>query len=318
LRRQCGAHRPGVAAGLAVALSLAAASAGAQMTKDQCVDSNTIAQHLRLDGKLSQARERLRACANPSCPALVRDDCTQRLDELERAQPTIIFEAKDGSGREVQAVSVTVDGQPLAEKLDGTPLRVDPGEHVFVFTAPDQPPVTQTFVLKEGDKQRSESLAIGAATPVAIPPPSPEGAPPSTPALGRDGEPEGGADGKGPGGLGTQKTVGIVAGGAGAVSIAVGGVFGLMTLSKANAQRADCASATNCANYSQAASDHSTGATDRTISAVSFVAGGLLLVGGVVLFFTADHASAPPAATGLLVVPSVAPGAGGMLLMADF
>jgi hypothetical protein len=52
---------------------------------------------------------------------MVRDDCTRRLDELDKAQPTIVFEAKDGAGRDLTAVQVTVDGKPLVESLTARP-----------------------------------------------------------------------------------------------------------------------------------------------------------------------------------------------------
>jgi hypothetical protein len=275
------------------------------MTKAQCIDANTKGQDFRRDGRLSAAREQLRMCAAPSCPAIVSDDCTKRLDELERAQPAIVFDAKDGSGRDLSVVKVTVDGAPLAEKLDGTALQVDPGQHVFVFTVPDQTPVTQTFVVKEGDKERRERIVIG---PSLVPPITPQ------PAEGGTSSPASESSS----GMGTQKMLGLVAGGVGLAGIAMGTVFGVLTLSEASQQRTDCASATNCARYSQAASDHSTGVTDRTISTVGFVAGGALLAGGAVLFFTAGHPSEVPAATAWTIIPGVGPGGGGLLLKGDF
>jgi hypothetical protein len=120
--------------------------------------------------------------------------------------------------------------------------------------------------------------------------------------------------------MGTQKILGLVAGSAGVAGIVVGGVFGAMTLSEASQQKSACASATPmaCPNPAQAASDHSAGETDRTVSTVGFIAGGALLVGGAVLFFTARHSSEPRAATRLIVVPRVGPNGGGMLLRGEF
>jgi hypothetical protein len=298
------------AASVGAFLALASGPASADMTKDECLDANGKAQELRRGHKLAEAREQLRACATPACPAMLRDDCTKRLDELEKAQPSIVFDAKDGSGRDLSAVKVTVDGRPLAEKLDGTALQVDPGEHVFVFTAPDQPPVTQTFVLKEGDTERRERIVVAPApVPAAAPQAPAEGAPPPAQAVGGEVSARG---------MGTQKILGLVAGGAGVAGVAVGSIFGVMTLSEASQQRADCASPTNCLRPSQAASDHSTGATDRTISTVGFIAGGAMLVGGAVLFFTARHASEPSAAARMLLVPGISPGGGGMFLRGEF
>ncbi len=279
----------------------------ADVTKDQCIDANAKGQDLRRSGKLAAAREQLRLCSSLSCPAMVRNDCTKRLDELESVQPAIIFDAKDGSGRDLSVVSVTVDGRPLTEKLDGTALQVDPGEHVFVFSVPDQAPVSQTFVLKEGDGQRRERVVIGPPPPA--PPPPPEGAPPSI-------EP---GNNPGSGGMGAQRVVGLVAGGLGLAGLAVGGVFTVLTASEADKQKMDCASSApgDCSNPTQAASDHSTGQMDRTISIVGFAAGGALLVGGVILFVTGRHSS-PAASHGLLLVPAVGPGERGLLLKGQF
>ena len=298
-----------VALQIALAVGLPSGSALADMTKDQCVDANSKAQDLRRDGKLSAAREQLRACSSPSCPAVVSDDCTRRLDDVEKAQPTIVFDAKDGSGRDVSAVKVSVDGRSIAERLDGSPLQVDPGEHTFVFTTPEKASVTQTFVIKEAEKERRERIVLASPSAPAAPlAPSPDGALSSTPPPG----------GEAPaGGLGTQRILGLVAGGVGVAGIAVGSVFGVMTLSEGSQQQTACASSTNCPHPTQAASDHSTGETDRTLSTVGFIAGGVLLAGGAVLFFTARHPESTAAAR-LVFVPSVGPGGGALLVKGMF
>ncbi|MGO9835014.1 MAG: hypothetical protein ACLP1X_12435 [Polyangiaceae bacterium] len=154
-----------------VLLSLAPGSAFADVTKDQCIEANARGQELRQDGKLSAAREQLRLCGNPACPAMVRDDCTRRLDELDKVQPTIVFVAKDAAGRDVAGVAVAIDGKPLAARLDGAELRVDPGEHVFMFTAPGQPPVSRTLVLAAGEKDRREEVVVGGVAPIPAPHP---------------------------------------------------------------------------------------------------------------------------------------------------
>lgn len=297
----------------AIVLAIACGSVPvrADITKSQCVDANGKGQDLRRDEKLSEARDQFSHCANPSCPAIVRDDCTKRLDELERAQPTVIFDAKDGTDRDLSAVKVTMDGSLLTEKLDGTALRVDPGAHVFSFSAAEQAPVTQTFVIKEGDKERRERIVIGppatvvATTASAPPPPSPASSV------------EGG--GGSVGAIGTQRIVGLTSAGVGVVGIALGAVYGAMTLSKKSQYQSDCPNA-QCSDsqYAQAASDRSMAKTDLTISTVGFIAGGVLLAGGAILFFTAAHSSEPTAAAGVVVVPSVGPGSGGMLLRGAF
>jgi hypothetical protein len=64
---------------------------------------------------------------------------------------------------------------------------------------------------------------------------------------------------------------------------------------------------------------HSTLDTESTISTVGFAAGGALLAGGAILFFTGGHASeSGGAATGWLLAPSVGPGSAGLSMRGGF
>jgi len=284
-----------------MALTLAPSSARADTTKEQCVKANADGQALRLDGKLAAARALLEACGDPSCPGIVRDDCAQRLNELDRAQPTIVFDVKDAAGADASAVSVSADGHPLADKLAGMALRIDPGEHVFVFTAIGLPPVTRRFVVKEGEKDRREQILLEGVAPSSAP------------------TPVASAGGTSPGGIGTQQVLGVVAGGLGVVGLAVGSVFGILTFAAVSQQKADCGSGTDCSSHAQALSDHSTASTDGTISTVSVLAGGALLVGGAVLFFTSPSPNATPApSTGLQILPGLSPGGGAVSVLGRF
>jgi len=306
------ARRRATAARVVTVILLAAAPAAADLTKDQCVSANASAQDLRRAGKLSAAREQLRQCSDPSCPAMVRDDCTQRFDEIERVQPTIIFDVKDGAGRDLVDVTATVDGQPLARALDGSALHMDPGAHVFVFTEPGQAPVTQTFLLRESEKERKERIVIGAPPAAA---PAPAGATPTAPTA----PPAAAIEARPGGGMSSQKVASLVIGGVGVAGIAAGAVFGLLTISAANQQKTDCATAATCPNYSQAASAHSGGETDGTLSNVTFIAGGALLAAAAILFLTGPSAADPSSpAVGLVVAPGIAPGGGGLWVRGGF
>jgi hypothetical protein len=272
--------------------------ANADVTKAECVKANAQAQTLRNDGKLAAARQQLAVCADPACPALVRDDCTQRMDEIERVQPTIVFDVKDASGSDVTSVRVTMDGQPLAAKLTGTALSVDPGEHAFTFSADGQLPVSRTFVIHEAEKDRRERVSLASSTtasPAAAATPDHESKPPSS------------------GGMGTVKWLGIAAGGVGVIGVGVGGVLGALSVAAASSQKSDCASPTSCANHAQALSDHSTAVSDGAASTALLVVGGALLVTGVTLFFTAKPSSSR-STEGVVVVPTVGPGVAGVSL----
>ena len=190
-------------------VSLVAGSAQADITKDQCIDANARGQLLRHDGKLSAGRTLLQACASASCPTMVRDDCARRLDELEKAQPSIVFEVKDGGGGDVIDLRVSMDGELLSEHLDGTPLLVEPGVHVFSFEVAGLPTVTDRLLVREGEAGRREHVSVAGGAPPAPPAPvAPVAArpPPLTPVAQAPAH-----------GLGAQKTVGLGVGAAGVV-----------------------------------------------------------------------------------------------------
>ena len=290
-------------------MTFVAQVARADMSKAACAKANADGQALQLDGKLSAARKLLVSCGDPSCPAIVRDDCAQRLNELERLQPTIVFDVKDGDGVDVSGVSVTVDGQPLTDRLEGLALKVDPGEHAFTFTAAGHPAVTRSFVLKEGEKDRRERIVLeSAAVPPAAPSPTPTPTSPAPTAVPAEATPAG---------MSTMKVLGLTTGAVGVAGLAVGGIFGALTIAAVNQQKTDCSSASTCSNRAQALSDHSTVSTDSTVSDVGFIAGGALLALGAVLFFTAPSSSAAPT-SGLVIMPAPSRGGGGLSLVGEF
>jgi len=310
---------------LPVALVLTALPAAADPTKDQCVDADTKAQSLRRAGHLAAAREQLRACVVQACPGLVRDDCAQRLDELERMEPTIVFQAQDGAGHDLTAVSVRLDGQRWLDRLDGGAVAVDPGAHTFVFESPGQVTVTRQFVIREGEKARRERVLFGASGAVAappasapaaeaapaeaaLPPPPSPGQPPSTPP---SSEPS-----SSPGQ--TQRVVAWVTGGAGIAGLVLGTVFGAVAMSDWNSAKSECTtSSCPAASYAQAGNNRSSALSAATASTVGFVLGGVLVAGGVALYLTAP---AGPTATqrGLRLVPLVGAGSGGVQLEGGF
>jgi hypothetical protein len=283
-------------------VAASATSALADVTSDQCIDSNARAQGLRRSGKLAAAREQLATCVDRSCPGMVRDDCAKRLDELNRLQPTLVLGAQDAAGADVVAVSVSIDGRPLTSKLDGLPLDVDPGAHVFEFQTAGRPTVSRTLVLKEGEKGRIERVVFPA-------PPSSESAPQA--AAKRD-EPHG---------LGAAKISGIVLAAVGLGGIAVGTAYGLFAKSAFDKSNAEC-NAGDCPEMSrpQALSNHHVGVTDATISTIGFVAGGVLFAGGLTLAIAAPsaHGDEHHDATALRITPALGPGAAGLDIRGEF
>ncbi len=157
-------------------------AAAADPSKKQCVEANSSAQDLRRDGRLQSAREKLAICVAASCPGAVRSDCAERLDEVDKAMPSLLFEVKDGAGNDLAAVRIAMDGQLLTQKTDGTAIPIDPGTHRFTFEFPGLSATAKTFVVREGDKGRRERVVLRADRPTepqlsgqggAIPRPTP-------------------------------------------------------------------------------------------------------------------------------------------------
>jgi hypothetical protein len=138
---------------VSAALLASAGRAGAEPTKQQCVAANEAAQDLQNSGKLTSARQQLALCATTSCPAVVRQDCVQRLEEVVRTMPTIILAAKHG-GDDLVAVHVKMDDAPLVDHLDGNALQVDPGPHHFAFEADGYTRIDREVVVRTGEKDR--------------------------------------------------------------------------------------------------------------------------------------------------------------------
>jgi hypothetical protein len=164
----------------ALTLALVAGLLGAEGTAlaagdlDTCVDANEKAQKLRDEGKLRAAREQMLICARDVCPGPVKKDCTEGIEKLDAAAPTLVIGAKDAQGRDAVQVKVTVDGQPLTDKLDGKPVVVDPGEHTFRFEIAGAKPLEERLVIKTGEKNRVVNVSFGGETaPVPTPTPTP-------------------------------------------------------------------------------------------------------------------------------------------------
>lgn len=251
-----------------VVLASASDALAAPPTKEACVAANEAAQDLRQAGKLREAREKLLLCVSEACPGPVREDCVQRLNDVNAAMPTVVFEVKDPNGNDVGGARVTMDGKPLVERVTGGAVPIDPGQHRIAFEdAEGSAHAEQTVVVREGDHDRHVSVVLGALAVIAAP---------ST-----TGEP------------GTaQRTIGLVVGGAGVVGLVVGGVFGLVSKSTYdNAFTNECKGTRNGCT-SQGAQDGQTAHDQAMLSTIGFVAGGLLLAGGAVLYFTAPKGDA--------------------------
>jgi hypothetical protein len=297
---------------LSAALAWAAISVEAPARADDaaCIAASEQSLSFRQAGKLHDALRAAATCAAEGCPAEVHDECARRVASLGAAMPTLILAAKDASGGDLYDVKVSLDGAPLVGSLDGRPIAIDPGAHTFLFEVAGQPPVERKLVLREGEKDRRETVVLGAApaptppvstpstTSVVLTPPRPVEPPPS---------------------WGPRHWLAVAVAGAGIVGVGVGGVLGTMAISSKNREIKDCPQA-GCApsSHAQAKNDYDTAQRDATGSTIAFVAGGVLLAAGAVLWITAPRAETAAASARVGVAPALLGSGRGIGVVGEF
>jgi hypothetical protein len=143
--------------------------------KTACLESFGVAQRSRRAGKLVETAVELQTCAQSACPEIVAGKCTEWLEEVRAAIPSIVVVARDGSGKDLVNVTVLVDGRIAATQLDGRGIEVDPGPH-DVTLAHGTERLTLRVVAVEGEKGRRVEARFGPAhaEPVPVPPPPSE------------------------------------------------------------------------------------------------------------------------------------------------
>ncbi len=235
--------------------------------KTQCFDAASQGQTLRDAHKLVDARAAFAVCARPVCPKPVAKDCTAWLEQVEQALPTIVVAASDGAGHDLFDVTVTIDGHPLAAKLMGEAVPVDPGPHTFHFETPDGGRLDHQALVREGVKNQAIDVVIAPPAKAAAAPAAPAATAPTVPPAGE--APAGG-------GSSPWRTIGFVSGGVGIAGLGVGVAFGLMAMGDKNDAQCDSSGACKAGALSNAR-----GAAN--VSTASFIGGGVLLAAGTVL-----------------------------------
>ena len=134
-------------------MNVGTATASDAPEKAACAEAAELGQEHRRNGKLRDALESFRRCARRSCPTVVTADCLRFAAEVERSLPSLVFRARDG-GKDVTDVTVFVDGEKVAEELDGMARELDPGRHDVRFEREGRSSVLERVVLVEGEKSR--------------------------------------------------------------------------------------------------------------------------------------------------------------------
>lgn len=218
--------------------------------------------------------------------------------EREALLPRIPSVTISIEGAAPNEVAVTLDGEPVLAALIGTAQPVDPKHHVVKATRGSDS-VDREFDVAEGQKV-PVTLKFGApgAAPTATVLPPAAAPPPTTP-------PPAPSDATADRGSGwsTQRTIGLVVGGAGVVSAVVSGIFTASALSKKSDSQAYCNGGACTSQTGVSLLDDARSAGN--VATITGIAGIALVGAGVVLFVTAPSgASGGKVAFGTRAEPS--------------
>lgn len=223
----------------------------------------------------------------------VRAYTQDKLEQLAPRVPRVRIQVSP----EVDGLRVTRDGQDVPVASLSSPLRMDPGEHEVVVSAPGHVEERRTIKLTEGQEQdlsivlRPAGDAPAAGAPGAIPsdPSEPYSPPPEQTAHN------------------PLVPIGWGVAGVGVVGLGVGAVTGIMAIGQKSTVEDLCPEPANCTD--EGVSEAETGSTLATVSTIGFIAGGVFTAAGLFLVFGTGGEGE---ATGL--APSIGPSHAGLTL----
>jgi hypothetical protein len=209
-------------------------------------------------------------------------------DRADRLEPRLI---KLTITSRAASADVKLDGTQLDPAALGTPIPIDPGKHTVEASAKGKKSFSTTIDATERQKAPS----------VEVPALEDESKGSESVVAGKDKDKDT-RDSKDqhdskvteppkeqPSPWSTQKTLAVVAGGAGVVALAVGGIFGLKTSSAWNEAQGHCNPEYECDR--KGVQLHDDAQSSGNLSTALVIIGGAFVVGGVVLFFTAPSST---------------------------
>ena len=238
------------------------------------------------------------------------DAAQQRANTLEPKLAHITIAL--GQGADVAGLQVKRDGIVIGPATFGTALPVDHGEHTVEASAPGHQAFTKKLTVQDGANE-TVAIPVLPATTTEAPPVVPPPQPPPQPQQQSQQQPQPAPD------QGARpfpaRTLGIVAGAVGVVTMGVGGYFGLQAISKNDDSNTMGCTGDVCTGAGKTARMDAVSAGNT--STILFVVGGVLTAAGVVLFIVGGSSSgeAKPA---VAAAPAVGPGTGGVALSGRF
>jgi hypothetical protein len=257
-------------------------AAEATSDKATCEQAFEQAQREQNQSHYLAAMKQTLLCANPKCGDAIFNECTRMYTAIEQATPSVVLVARDpAKAVDLTEVNVTIDGQSVADHLDGKPVSIDPGAHTLVFTAANYTPEERKLLIGAGDKYRQVSVTLtstDAPLPSTAPPAvaSPDTAPVLAPRK--------------------VPVASYVLGGVGVAAIGAGVVLRLVGASKFDSLQTSCSPTCSSSQVDPVK-------TKYLLSDVAFGVGAAAVVGAIVIYAAAPRQAEQPS-TAFMLVPT--------------
>jgi hypothetical protein len=208
-------------------------------------------------------------------------DAQLELEQLQHRIPSVVIRVE---GAEGATTKLTIDGVEVSSKLLGESTPINPGKHRIEGEAQGR----QALVVIDVEERQEQEAVLRFVGPAVVEGPSPGAEPAPSPSPSEASA------------ASTRRTLGWVALGGGAAGLIVGGVTGVMAISKRSAldENPSCADGDCSQSLGPEVDAYN---TLRSVSTVGFIAGGVLGATGVVLILTAPRSRSR---TALQVSPS--------------
>lgn len=218
----------------------------------------------------------------------------ERIDALGPRLPRLRVRVAPAN-RRASGFTLVRDDLPVGEAQWGDALPIDPGRHELHARADKKKP--WSFAIDIPARPGEVTIEVPELEPEPQPTSDTQRAPGPRILEAKEGD--------------GQRTIGIVAAGAGVVGIGLGTVFGLLSKSKHDEADREC-KPPDYKLCSAAGVDAGRAATtDGTASTIAFVVGGALVAGGAALYFTAPTGN-------VALSPTAGPGGGGVAIAGTF
>jgi hypothetical protein len=237
-------------------------------------------------------------------------------------EPRLSYLKIEISGERRPGMVVKRDGTVIGDGALGVPIAVDPGEHVIEASAPGFATWRTTVTIGAAAEKKDVEVpaldeAPAGAEPLPAPTASTEPAPGPAPSASTTVEPPPIAPGSG---SSTLRTLGFVSVGVGLAGIAVGTVFGVLTLGDASDAEGDPSLCPDKRCSQDGLDKIDAAETKALVSTLGLAVGGAATVAGVVMLVVSGKRTTP--STGASAVPRVSglagPRGGGLTLTGSF